>query len=290
MLRRLPVCLFSLLATAIVLQGADAPESLWRAGHETVAASARSRRVRRRPPQRDPNAGPVIEQPRVIKTSPERPQGEPVGRTELAPLLDKLLVLLNLELGAHPWFTGAAVNPGGDQFFLTFMPPSKDGVVVEPLDVNRLRGNGQVVTLDEATLYRIKLQVNIFNPVRGSTIHLTPEKPTQGSSHRLGTGQLLDLIKNNSYVFRAKGKEFWFLYGTDIDAQNRRFAETKSLGFFAERGMNSKMWTLPEAQLPSEQAVDVALGDTVIRLFKTQEGELLIFEAPPPAALASLRP
>lgn len=228
--------------------------------------------------QRDPRLGPVFERARTQKVPPSIGLADPIGKVNLASQLDKQLTMLQPKLGANPWYVGAAANSATNGFFITFMPLTKDRVIVESISYDRLKGNGQIVVLDEKTSYRVRLSPNIFDPVRGSMIYLDPVNGTAGASHKYKTGYLLDLTKQNSYVFKAKGKEFWLLYGTDIDEQNKKFADTRSFGFVNEAGMNTKVWTLPEAQVPVGEARAVALGDTVIRLLKTAAGELQIFE------------
>ena len=145
-------------------------------------------------------------------------------------------------------------------------------------DLNRLRGHGVVVDADAQTHYRVKVTINIFSPVRGSTVNLDPVNGTRGPAHKIKTGEVLDQVKGHSFVFRADGKEFWLLYGTDVDPKTDQLAATRSLVFVHEAGLDSKAWPVAEAQLAPGAAISVDLGGTVLVLVRTVDGTLRIHD------------
>lgn len=269
------------LVAAGSLYAAQSIETLYTRGNQAFSGRTTVRAARSQQPntplqQRDPQAGPIVEPAQVRGTQEGIILAQPVGKVLLSTILDKLPVLMTLKLGAKDWYVGSAADPANNGFFITFMSMAKDKIITEPISYDRLKGSGQIVELDAQTKYRVRLSPNLFDPVRGSTIYLEPI--TGGPSYKFKTGVVLDLVKKNSYVFKAKGIEYWLMYGTDIDSQNKKFKDTRSFGFVHENGMNTKVWTLAEAKVPENQTVSVALGDAVIRLFRNAAAELQIFE------------
>ena len=213
--------------------------------------------------------------------SPRAPRGKQVGRVVLAEQLDKQRALLARQLGAKPWDIGAAGDAGFKNYYLTFTPAGQPApVTLAPLgDLNRLRGEGVDARVDATTVYNFKVSINIFNPVRGSTLNIKPVKGTRGPGHDVKTGVMLDAVKARGSVFKASGKEYWLHYGTDVKDDGSGFADTRSFLFIHEDGMSSKAWPLAESALTPDAAAVVDLGGTKLRLTRTSGGELLIAEA-----------
>lgn len=211
------------------------------------------------------------------RVSPFRPEAlDPLlGSFALAERLDFHRTLLNRQLGALHWDFSMASDSEFKTKYLTFSRPQT--LLLRRIeDLNRLRGEGIVVQIDANTQYRAKVSINIFNPVRGSTLSLDPVNGTQGPAHKIKTGVVLDAVKAHSYVFKAGGKEFWLLYGTDVDPKTDQFAATRSLVFVHEAGLDSKAWTLAEAQLTPDRPVAVDLGGTSVTLVRASDGTLRI--------------
>lgn len=215
--------------------------------------------------------------PKILKRLERAPAQKPFGSVVLENLLNRVLFLGTVELGGNLWYLGSGIAANEDDLYITFIPQTRKSVVAEKLDRQRLGGSGRVIDLDEKTRYRIKLKINLGNPVRGSTINLDPMTPAFSKKYQLKTGDLLDSIKANSYVFQIQGKEFWLLYGRDIEPQQRRFAATRSLGFLQEAGLKTQLWTLPETQLPENETVPMKLGNVLLNLQKTTDGYLHLY-------------
>ncbi len=273
-------------APLAVRSGAENSESLL-SGASLSALQARQRFAKSweaRPPQRPPRK--LWHTPRV---SPAHPSfaGPLLGSFKLAERLDAHRNLLNRQLGTQAWDISMASDPNFKVQYLALSKP--DALKGSPGlagpgafllkridDLNRLRGDGVVVDVDSQTHYRVKVSINIFNPVRGSTVNLDPVNGTRGPSHKIKTGEVLDQVKGHSFVFRAGGKEFWLLYGTDVDPKTDALANTRSLVFVNEAGLDSKAWPVAEAQLAADSAINVDLGGTGLTLVRTADGTLRI--------------
>ena len=201
--------------------------------------------------------------------------GPELGSFKMADRLDGHRSLFNRQLGALAWDISMATDSKFDVKYLTFARPEILALRrVEDLD--RLRGDGIVIQVDAQTAYRFKVSINIFNPVRGSTLKMEPANGTKGPSHKMSTGQVLDSVKAKSFVFKAGGKEFWLLYGTDADPKTDLLADTRSLLFVNEAGLDSKAYPIAEAAVRAGEPLGVDLGGTRIVLVRTAEGVLKI--------------
>lgn len=197
----------------------------------------------------DPDARPLLPQERL---------GQEYGRMTLAAQLDRHRDLLTRQLGAGNWDISVAGDAAFGTYYLTFRQGQR--LTIAPLgDLNRLRGDGVTVTVETGVRYNVKVAINIFNPVKGSTIKLTPVDGTRGPKHEIKTGSLLDAVKAKSYVFSADGKEYWTLYGTDVDPKTNTLAATRSVLFVQFDGLNSNAWPVSEGALPEDQPVRVQL-------------------------------
>lgn len=218
---------------------------------------------------------PILQDPAASALDPLQTPGAQLGSIKLSELLDRHRDMLVRQLGAWTWALGPAGDPGFKNFYLTFLKP--DLLTIAPLgDLNRLRGDGINITIAPSTTYNFKVVINIFNPVRGSTLKITPVSGTAGPKHEMKTGVVLDAIKAKSFVFKANGKEYWLLMGTDIDPATNAYAKTKSFLFINEAGMDTKAWPLAEASLEPGKPVNVDLNGTQLVLVKSPEGELSI--------------
>ena len=201
--------------------------------------------------------------------------GPALGSFPLAERLDSHRSLFRLRLGAADWDVSVAADPKFEVQYITFK--NAETLILHRIkDLNDLRGDGIVARLDERTAYRIKVSVNIFSPVRGSTLKIEPEPGTSGPKHAIKTGTVLDAVKAKSFVFKADGKEFWTLYGTDVDPATDRMGTTRSLLFINEAGLSSKAWPVAESALPAGAPVAVTLEKTRIVLVRGADGMLRI--------------
>ncbi|MEK9144906.1 MAG: hypothetical protein AAB339_04785 [Elusimicrobiota bacterium] len=220
---------------------------------------------------------PVLVKPEIF-TPDLGSLGAPLGSFTLSERLDSHRDLMTLQLGGTVWNVSAAADPKFEVLYLTFQ--NKDRLIARRIeDLNSLRGEGVVVEVEPGVSYRFKVSVNIFSPVRGSTLQVTPAGATQGPSHKMKTGAVLDAVKRESFVFKAEDKEFWVLFGTDMDPQTNGFAKTRSLLFINEAGLSSKAWPVPESSLAEDKPLGIALGDTRITLQKGSDGTLKFFSS-----------
>lgn len=218
---------------------------------------------------------PILLDPTPNPLQPLQIPGEKIGSIKLADLLDRHRDMLVRPLGAWTWAIGPAGDPGFKNFYLTFLKP--DAFTIAPLgDLNRLRGDGINITIVPGTTYNFKVAINIFNPVRGSTLKITPVSGTSGPKHEMKTGVVLDAIKAKSFIFNANNKEYWMLLGTDVDPATNALAKTKSFLIINEAGVKSKAWPLAEASLEPGKPVHVDLEGTQLVLIKSPEGELSV--------------
>lgn len=268
-----PIALPLLLLAAPAAAG---PEAL------RLEAAAAFRRPWLRAAQ-DPSgpSEPVLQPPLRPAPFADGPRAATVARVNLAAQLDRQRRLLARQLGSRPWDIGVAADAGLRGYFLAFTEPGSQSTMLAPLgDLNRLRGAGVDARLDASTVYNFKVAVNLFSPTRGSTLQLRPVQGTRGPQHDVRTGALLDVVKAHAAVFRVKGKEYWLLYGTDATPDGSGFADTRSLLFIHENGLNSKAWPLAESRVPVAAAVSVDLEGTRLTLQRTSSGELLVGELP----------
>lgn len=201
--------------------------------------------------------------------------GPLLGVMPLTERLDSHRDLLPLRLGAADWNVSIAADSKFDAQYLSFQ--RGDVLVLRRLkDLNELRGEGVVVKIDDKTTYRFKVSINIFSPVRGSTLHITPEAGTQGPKHAIKTGAVLDAVKRESFVFKAEGKEYWALFGTDVDPATDTLATTHSLLFINEAGLSSKAWPVAETALPEGAPTAVSLENTKLVMVRGADGRLAI--------------
>lgn len=218
-------------------------------------------------------------QPRPFR--PAAGRAKELARVSLASQLDKQRALLARQLGAAATDIGVAADAGLKTYYLTFTPAGRPAPVTLGAlgDLNRLRGSGIDVRVDASTVYNFKVSINIFSPVRGSTLNIKPVQGTRGPAHDVKTGTVLDAVKARSTVFRAGGKEFWLHFGTDVKADGTGFADTRSFLIVHEDGLSSKAWPLAESALPADTATSVDLGGTKLALTRTSSGVLIIGDA-----------
>ena len=181
--------------------------------------------------------------------SPFSPAGRPLARMRLAAQLDRQQALVRLRLGGADWDLGVAGDAAFKKYYLTF---TRAGLLrVAPLgDLNRLRGSGIEVQIEPGLVYRFRLSISWLNPVRGSTLEITPARGTRGPSHELNTGELVDAVKARSFVFSVDGDEYWTFYGTDVDGSTGLPGATCSLLFIHFDGLSTRAWPLAESALP----------------------------------------
>lgn len=231
---------------------------------------------------------PVIVWPKVEELPSTQGAGRPIGSFKLTDRLDGHRDLFTLKLGQNDWWVSLAGDAKFEVQYITFQRGSTL-VLARVKDPNELRGKGITVKIDEKTTYLFKVSINIFNPVRGSTLKIDPVAGTQGPSHKIKTGDILDAVKRESYVFNAGGKEFWTLFGTDVDPATDKLADTRSLLFIQEAGTSSKAYPLAEGRLAADAPLSVALGDVSVVMTKTLGGELRINESAKSSGAAASR-
>jgi len=236
-------------------------------------------------PNEMPPMPPILRDPSMAPALPES-VGPLLGSFVLAERLDTHRDLMNRRFGALQWDTSIA---GDSEFKVVYLTFSRPGVLLlrKIEDPKRLRGEGVVVQIDAQTFYRFKLSINIFDPIRGSTLRATPENGAAGPSHAIKTGEILDRTKAKSYVFQASGNEYWLLYGTDVDTKTDQLADTRSLLFIHFDGLDSKAWPVGESKLETGKPLAVSLDGTAITLVKSDDGKLYIHQGSGSAILAS---
>ena len=208
---------------------------------------------------------------------PSRAAGPVVGTVTLAKLKSANRHITGRQFGARMLDLGIVSDAAFSNKYFTFTDAK--GSALAPLgDLNRLRGEGINARIDAKTVYNFKVIVNIFSPVRGSTLKMTPVQGTAGPSHEMKTGALLDAIKAKSFVFKAKGQELLLSYDADVLPDGSGFAATNSFLFTKEDGLSSKAWPLNESKLPLDTPGVVDLGGIKLTLTRTSAGELIIRE------------
>jgi hypothetical protein len=217
---------------------------------------------------------PSIAKPELSTVTPQA-LGPAIGSIVLAERLDFHRNILSLQLGASAWDVSAASDKDFNLLYLRF---EREGriLLARVRDRNQLIKDGVTVTLDPKTLYRFKLDVNVFNPAYGSTLRVDPVGGTQGPAHRVSTGELFKRTRAKSYVFQASGKEYWLLYATDVDPATELPAKTTSLLFIKENGMSTKCWPVAESSLEPNRPLTVGLDGTQIILVRTPDGAVAI--------------
>ena len=213
--------------------------------------------------------------PRLMR--PSEAPGAVVARATLSALLEDARHIMTKTFGARSLDLGVASDAAFSSYFLTFTD-AKTTTLAALGDLNRLRGEGVDARIDAGTVYNFKVSVNIFSPVRGSTLKMTPVQGTRGPQNDVKTGALLDAIRAHSLVFKAHGQELWMFYGADAKPDASGFADTRSFLFIHEDGLSSKAWPLAESKLPIDATVSVSLGAIKINMTRSAAGELIIRE------------
>ncbi len=203
--------------------------------------------------------------------------GPIVGKVVLSALKSANRHVIGRQLGARTLDIGIASDAAFLNKHFTFTDAK--GTTLAPLgDMNRLRGAGVDARIDAKTVYNFRVVVNIFSPVRGSTLKMTPVQGTAGPSHDMKTGALLDATKAKSFVFKAKGQELLLSYDADVLPDGSGFADTNSFLFTKEDGLSSKAWPLNESKLPLDAPSVVDLEGIKLTLTRTSTGNLIIRE------------
>ena len=265
------------LVTAAVLTSPAAAQSL-----EALRVSADAALLQALPMAVHPELAkprePVL-QPALIPR-PLRSTGAPgavVGRATLAAIGLNSRHLMTRTFGARSLDLGVATDGAFKSYFLTFTD-AKATTLAALGDLNRLRGAGVDARIDAGTVYNFKVSINIFSPVRGSTLKMTPVQGTNGPQNDVKTGALLDAIRAKSLVFKSHGQELWMFYGADAKPDASGFADTSSFLFIKEDGLSSKAWPLAESKLPLDSNAAVDLGGITLNLTRTAAGEIIIRE------------
>ncbi len=221
---------------------------------------------------------PVLQEPlKPMPMQPSRAPGAVVGKVVLSQLKSANRRITARQFGARSLDLGIASDASFENKHFTFSDAK--ATTLAPLgDMNRLRGPGVDARVDAKTVYNFKVVVNIFSPVRGSTLKMTPVQGTAGPKHEMKTGALLDAIKARSFVFKAKGVELLLSYDSDVLPDGSGFAATNSFLFTKEDGLSSKAWPLAESKLPLDTGAVVDLGGIKLSLTRTSAGELIIRE------------
>ena len=221
---------------------------------------------------------PVIQKPlNPLPMGRSRTPGPVVGKAVLSSLMSANRHFTTRQFGARTLDLGIASDAAFSNKYFTFTDAK--ATTLAPLgDINRLRGAGIDARIDAKTVYNFKVIVNIFSPVRGSTLKMTPVQGTAGPTHEMKTGALLDATRAKAFVFKAKGVELWLSYDADVLPDGSGFAATRSFLFTKEDGLSSKAWPLAEAKLPLDTSASVDLGGIILNLTRTAAGELIIRE------------
>jgi hypothetical protein len=221
---------------------------------------------------------PVIQKPlSPLPVHPSRTLGPVVGKVVLSTLMSANRHLTTRQFGARTLDLGIASDAAFSNKYFTFSDAKATSLA--PLgDINRLRGAGIDARVDTSTVYNFKVIVNIFSPVRGSTLKMTPVQATSGPTHDMKTGALLDATRAKAFVFKTQSVELWLSYDADVLPDGSGFAGTHSFLFTKEDGLSSKAWPLAEAKLPLDTSASVDLGGIILNLTRTAAGELIIRE------------
>ena len=203
--------------------------------------------------------------------------GKDLGGFVLADRLDSHSDMFTRKLGSKVWDLSVA---GDSKFEISYLRLTReDETQLHKIkNVKELRGKGINIQIDDNTSYNIKVSVNIFSPTRGSKLKITAINGTKGPSHKIKTGAILDRIEEKSFIFKTAGKEYWTLYGTDVDPETNWFTDTKSFLVIQENGLSTKAYPIPESKLPVGEAVSVALGDAKVVIRRNPDGTIRFFE------------
>ncbi len=214
--------------------------------------------------------------PKISQAPGAQTLGSVVGQVKLAALLDHHRdMLAGKTLGSKPYDISVAGDASFKNYFLTFQQPGN--LLIAPLgELKRLTGDGIDVQIEPGVTYNFHVSINIFNPVRGSTMEIHAAQGTSGPDHDISTGEVLDRVKAKSFVFSARGNEYWTLFGTDVDPNTNQLANTRTLLFIHEAGTKTKAYPVAESALPVGQAVNVTLGDTQVTMTRGADGNLVI--------------
>jgi len=267
------------LAALLVLAAAPAAAQSLEALRASADAALLQALPRATHPDLQTPREPVLQ--KALIPSPMRPaakNGPVLARVSLPSISENAKHLLSRTFGARPLALGVASDAAFSSYFLSFTDAKGATTLAALGDLNRLRGAGVDVRVDGSTVYNFKVSINIFSPVRGSTLKMTPVQGTRGPQNDVKTGAVLDAIKAKSFVFKARGQELWLLYGRDAKPDASGYADTRSLLFVKEDGLSSKAWPLAESRLPPGVASAVDLGGLKLTLTRTAAGELLIRE------------
>jgi len=218
---------------------------------------------------------PVLQKP--LNPQPMTPSraSAVVGKVVLSALKSANRHVVTRQFGARPLDLGIVSDASFANKYFAFSD-AKTTTLAPIGDMNRLRGEGINARIDAKTVYNFKVVVNIFSPVRGSTLKMTPVQGTTGPAHEMKTGALLDAIKAKSFVFKAKGQELLLSYDSDVLPDGSGFAATNSFLFTKEDGLSSKAWPLAESKLPLDTSAAVDLDGIKLTLTRTSSGELII--------------
>jgi len=203
--------------------------------------------------------------------------GRDLGGFKLSDRLNSHSDLFTRKLGTRDWDLSVAGDPKFEISYLRLERPDEKQLH-KIKDINELRGKGVNIKVDEKTIYNFKVSINIFSPTRGSTLKITPIQGTNGPKHKIKTGKILDRVEEESFVFKTAGKEFWTLYGTDVDPETNWFADTRSFLVIHENGLSTKAYPIGEGKLPIGQAVAVTLGDAKVVLRRSEDGFIRFYE------------
>ncbi|MDD5301697.1 MAG: hypothetical protein PHS14_01200 [Elusimicrobia bacterium] len=265
------------ILAAACLSSAAAAQSLEALRFSADAALTEALPLARNPALARPQE-PVLQKPLNPRPmGPFEAPGPVVGKAVLSSLMSANRHFTTRQFGARTLDLGIASDAAFSNKYFTFSDAK--ATALAPLgDLNRLRGAGVNARVDANTVYNFKIIVNIFSPVRGSTLKMTPTQGTSGPASDMKTGALLDATRAKSFVFKAKGQELWLSYDADVLPDGSGFAATRSFLFTKEDGLSSKAWPLAESKLPLDSSATVDLGGLKLGLTRTAAGELIIRE------------
>ena len=205
--------------------------------------------------------------------------GTVVAKIALSGLLEANRHIMTLTFGSRVLDFGVSSDAAFSKSYMTFTDAKTTALA--PLgDMDQLRGPGVDARIDANTVYKVKFIANIFDPMRGSTLKMTPINGTVGPTHSPKTGKVLDAIRAHASVFKASGRELWLFYGADVLPDGSGYADTRSFLFIKEDGLSSKAWPLAESALAPDVPAVVDLDGLRLNLTRTANGELIIREAP----------
>jgi hypothetical protein len=273
-----------LLAAAMILLPAAAGAAtleLLRADSGVLFAQAPAlmRGALRESAIREGALGPLLQtlEPRAASNSARL--GAELGRVDLASQLDRNLNVMRATLGARPRNIGVATDGAHKKYFMTF----DDGGAITLSDLgsdyNRVINEGVDVRVDASTVYNVRVQPNMFDPVRGSTFFMTPTAGTAGPSYSDKTGLIVDAARARATVIVIQGSEYWFAYGRDALADGSGFAATRSFLIIHEAGLSSKAFALAEDSLKPDAPSIVDLKGVRVELTRTSAGQLIVRSA-----------